>query len=110
MPLARLCWLTYARRTPARVYTPQQLAALETLAGQASLALHRAGLEEERARLAERLRALNELVRIAVSRLDMAEVVDRVAEQVKQLIAHDQSEHRVASSRSGLRGHLCAGY
>ena len=36
------------------------------------------------------LRALNGLIRVAVSTIDMSEVVDRISEQVKKLIDHDR--------------------
>ncbi len=38
----------------------------------------------------ERLRVLNELMRVAASSLDVAEIIDQVGEQIKQLIDYDR--------------------
>ena len=56
----------------------------------AQLYADRTRAEEEQANLARRLNVLNELMRIAVSNLNVTEVFDGVSEQVKKLIDHDR--------------------
>ena len=65
-------------------------AALATLATQASIALQRLQSERRRGELEERLRVLAELTRVAVSKPEMAEVFDGIADLVRVLIDHDR--------------------
>ena len=51
---------------------------------------HTLGVAIKNARVKERLDVLNELMRIAVSSLDVAETFDGVTEQVRELVDHDR--------------------
>ena len=56
----------------------------------AQLYADRARAEQAQAGLAQRLNLLNELMRIAVSNLNVKEVFDAISEQIKKLIDHDR--------------------
>ena len=67
-------------------FDPTQRAALETLAGQSVVAIRHLRADTERARLAERVQILNELMRIAASSHEVVEVFDLIGKQIRKLI------------------------
>lgn len=81
--------LNVASRPDAR-YSEQDLQAAVEIADHLSVVLEHAMLFEESKGLTERLQTFNELMRIAVSTLDINEVFDRVGEQVKRLIDYSR--------------------
>jgi signal transduction histidine kinase len=71
-------------------FKPADLTLFTAVGEQLGIAIERARLFDRQTKLAERLQTLNELMRIAVSGLDVADVFDRVGEQVRKLIHHDR--------------------
>ena len=69
--------------------TDAERAALAALATQAAIALQRIRAERDRDELEQRLRVLDDLVRVAVSNPEMADVIEQIGERVRQLIDHD---------------------
>ena len=73
-----------------RSFSSSDLALFTAAGEQLGVAIERERLFERRARLAERLQALNELMRTAASGLDLGEVFDGIGECVKQIIDFDR--------------------
>ena len=71
-------------------FKPEELELFSAVGVQLGIAVERARVFERQASLTERLHVLNELMRIAVSSLDMAEAFERIGEQVRKLIDHDR--------------------
>ena len=77
----------------------QHQAVLETLAGQSMVAIRHIRADAERARLAERVQILDQLMRVAASSLNIDDVFEGVSTQVKRLINFDAMT--VALHRAG---------
>ncbi|MEE8346251.1 MAG: GAF domain-containing protein [Dehalococcoidia bacterium] len=73
-----------------RSFTPSETAMFNAVGEQLGIAIERTRLLEQQAKLAERAQILNELMRIAVSSLDVSEVIEGIAEQVRRIIDFDR--------------------
>ncbi len=71
-------------------YTENELKTAQEIADHLAIILEHALLYQESAELSERLKTLYELMRIATSTMDIAEVFDLVGDQIKQLIDYNR--------------------
>lgn len=74
----------------ARSFSEDEVAVFNAVGEQLGIAIERTRLLERQAKLAERAQVLSELMRVAVSSMDMGEMIDGVAEQVKRIIDFDR--------------------
>ncbi len=82
--------LLFGKKRSEDIYTVEDLELLSTLANQASVAIENARLYEEAKHTAERLSVIGELTRIAGSSLNIREVYQSFASELKRLIDFDQ--------------------
>ncbi len=73
----------------SRSFSKSDIALLGIVGEQLGAAIERARILDKRSKLSERLRVLNELMRIAVSSLETGDLIDRVGGQIRQLVEFD---------------------